>query len=88
MLIKPKRTFQKVLDRLARHRQAPRREAVAEKVKPLFDSADECLVGMLFELQGMQFPIEGLDHSPQFPAGRREHNDVVHESNIKQTRIG
>lgn len=54
-------------------------EMVTEPVEAFFDAADEGFVGMLFQVELVQEPVQ-LRHSPaQLPAGSGQDQEIIHE---------
>ena len=61
---------------------------VAQKVEAALDPADEGLVGVLLQIERLQRLVDHLHRAAQLPAGRRENEDVVHEADVEQGKLG
>jgi hypothetical protein len=76
-LIKPGRAFNESFQRIFGHRQPFSIEVVAKEIKTFLNPPDERLVEMLGQIQRRQPFVDGPNSSPQLPARRREHQNVV-----------
>ena len=85
-LIKPGHACDEVVDGSGRQVQAVWGQTVPQPVKSFLNPPDERLGRMLADIEGGEHLIDYPDRSPQFPARRREHQDVVHEADVAPPR--
>ena len=79
LLVKPGQTCGKVVEGFGGYAQACRAEVIAQPINPFFNPSNTRLVEMFVQLHSGENLIDHLDRSPQLPAGRGQHQDVIHE---------
>jgi hypothetical protein len=77
LLVKPGCTFDEFLDRGLGQPQPLAAEAIAQEVEAMLDPANEGLVGVLLQPQRAEDFVDQPYGAAQFPAGRREDENVT-----------
>ena len=79
LLVKPGQTRGKVVEGFGGYAQACRAKVIAQPINPFFNPSNTRLVEMFVQLHSGENLIDHLDRRPQLPAGRGQHQGIIHE---------